>query len=388
MTLTTTLSPHPTSILAITLATTWARAACRLGLGLAAVAWAVGPAAATPTITSTGQGVVNLPAGDTGAAELSGITHAGGDIYYAVGDDGAKTLWRLDIAVDRGTGQISAAAVSGGVAAPGLGGDSEGIAVTPGGTSVWVADEVASTITEFSLATGAVVGGITVPPIFAPANVQANRGLESLSFGAGAVWTANEEALLPDGPLATTAAGSWVRLQRFAGDAFTAAGQWAYLTDPLSATSPFTTATRNGLVDLVALPDGGLLALERDFGGVLPTFRSRIYAVDLAGASDVSDLASLGGGGFTAVGKTLLWEASFASSNFEGLTLGPALDDGGRSLILVSDDGAGTGGQRQHVLALRLHVVPEPSAALLALVAAAVMGRARIGRRPAADASG
>jgi hypothetical protein len=342
------------------------------GLTLAAVMLAATPASATITIVETGQGVVSLSSNGTGAAELSGITFAGGDIYYAVGDDGAKTIWQLGIPVDHGTGWISSALVTGSVAAPGLGSDSEGIALTPGGMSVWVADEVASTITEFSLATGAIVGSIPLPPIYAPANVQQNRGLESLTFGAAAVWTANEEALVPDGPLASTTAGSWVRLQRFAGDDLGPAGQWAYLTDPLSATSQFTTATRNGLVDLVALSDGGLLALERNFGGAIPTFRSRIYAVDFTAASDVSDLASLAGGGFTAAGKTLLWEGSFASSNFEGLTLGPLLDDGGRSLILISDDGAGAGGQQQNLLGLVVYVVPEPSTIGLAVLGCTV----------------
>jgi hypothetical protein len=350
---------------------------------LAAVASAFLLATASPaaiTVASTGQGVVSLPAGGTGAAELSGITYAGGDTYYAVGDNGAAAIWRLGISVDPVTGWITSAVVTGSVPAPSLGSDSEGIALAPGGAAVWVADEVASTITALSLTTGSVVGGVSVPAIYRPTNVQDNRGLESLSFGGGSLWTANEEALVPDGPLATTSAGSWVRLQRFGGESLSPAGQWAYLTDPLSATSPFTTATRNGVVDLVALPDGGLLALERDFGGTIPTFRSRVYAVDFSAASDVSDLASLTGGGFAPVSKTLLWQGSFASSNFEGITLGPLLADGGQSLLLISDDGSGTGGQQQNLLGLVIYGVPEPSAMVLTAaggVLAWLIGRRR-----------
>lgn len=336
-------------------------------------------AAAGIVITPSGQGVVALSSGTTAAAELSGITFAGGTTFYAVGDNGATAIWQLGISIDQDSGRILSATVSGSVHVPSLGSDSEGIAIAPGGETVWVADEVASSVTAFSLASGEVVGSVDVPAIFAPGNVQANRGLEALSFGGGAIWTANEEALVPDGSLASPSSGSWVRLQRFAGSSLaaggqSAGGQWAYLTDPLSGTSQLTPATRNGLVDLVALPDGGLLTLERDFGGAIPRFRSRIYAVDFTAASDVTDVPTLAAGGFMPVGKTLLWEDSFLSSNFEGMALGPALGGGGRSLLLISDDGSGAGGQQQHLLGLVVVTVPEPSAFLFAAAGLALAG--------------
>jgi hypothetical protein len=49
-----------------------------------------------PTVIDPGQGSVVLSSGATAAAELSGITHAGGTIYQAVGDNGAATIWTLD----------------------------------------------------------------------------------------------------------------------------------------------------------------------------------------------------------------------------------------------------------------------------------------------------
>ena len=83
---------------------------------------------------------------------------------------------------------------------------------------MFVSDEVASSITQFGAASGATIGGVTVPAIYASANVQSNMGLESLAFGPGGLWTANEEALVPDGSLSTTLQGSWVRVQRFDAD--------------------------------------------------------------------------------------------------------------------------------------------------------------------------
>lgn len=320
------------------------RAAVRANPGLS-----IKPAALSPFTLSSGR---------TGAAELSGLAYAGGTTYYSVGDNGATSIWQLYGSLTAAAGTIRSGFVSSSISAPALGSDSEGIALTPAGTGVWVADEIASTITEFSLATGLALGSVSVPSIYRPANVQGNFGLESLSYGAGALWTANEEALRPDGPLSTTTAGSWVRLQKFTGPDFTATAQYGYRTDRITALSPFIDVERSGLVDLAALPDGQLLALEREVGGFLPMFRSRIYLVDLAAATDTTDVVSLEAGGFTPVTKTLLWQGFFPFANFEGMSLGPQLSNGSYSLMLVSDNAGGLLGQRQNLLSLTLRGLP------------------------------
>ena len=310
------------------------------------------------SVTGAGQSPVVLTSGTTGAGELSGIAFAGGGItdtgYDAVGDNGAAAIWQLYTSLNAATGRIRSSLVSGSISAPQLGRDSEGIALKPGRGTAWVSDEIASSISEFSLSTGQKVGAVTVPEIFRPANVQNNMGLESLTYGADRLWTANEEALRPDGPLSTTASGSWVRIQEFTGPDLTAGRQFGYLTDPISRLSPFVSVERSGLVDLVALPGGELLALERELGGCLPRFRSRIYLVGFAGATDVSATPSLATGTFTPVTKTLLWQGYFGFSNFEGMTLGPRIGDGTYNLLLISDDGAGELAQRQGVLSLIL----------------------------------
>lgn len=353
-----------------------------IAVAVAAVlpAWCRPAAAQLPTVRDPGQGVVALSSGSTAAGELSGITWTGGTDYLAVGDNGAQSLWRLSVALDSSTGRITSAAVTGGIAAA-LGSDSEGIAYRAATDSVFVADEVASSITQFAATSGTALGGVAVPAIYAAANVQSNMGLEALAYGPGGLWTANEEALGPDGSLATTSAGTWVRIQRFDA-ALAAAGQWAYRTDPISALSSFTTAERSGVVDVLPWTASTLLVLEREFGGsVIPDFRSRLYGVDVTNASDVSAVASLAGGGFTPLAKTLLWEGAFGTSNFEGMTFGPTLADGGASLLLVSDNGGGIG---QHLYALS--VVPEPGLAVVALpVTAALAAWAR--RRPRPDHS-
>lgn len=350
----------------------------RIAVSIAvAVSLSLAAARAQPTVTDPGQGSVTLSSGATAAAELSGITHVGGTTYQAVGDNGAQTIWTLSVSIDPVTGWISASGVTGGIAAAGLGTDSEGIAYRASSGTVFVADEVASTIREYSLATGSLVGSVGVPAIYAAANVQSNMGLESLAFGAGGLWTANEEALVPDGSLSTTTAGSWVRIQRF-DESLSAAGQWGYLTDPIVALNPFISAERSGVVDILPWTETELLVLERELGGaVVPQFRSRLYLVDTTTGSDVSALASIDAGGFTPLGKSLLWERSFGFTNFEGMTYGPALADGSRSLLLISDDG---GGLNQELYALS--VVPEPAmlGAGVAAAAAWLLARSRASR--------
>ncbi len=328
---------------------------------------------AAPVVTDPGQGVVSLSSGSTAAAELSGITYAGGSTYYAVGDDGATSIWEITATVDTATGRLTGSpTVSGSIAAAGMGTDSEGIAYRSTTGGVFITDEVASTIQEFSIATGSTLGSVSVPAIYQPANVQSNMGLESLAWGAGGLWTANEEALVPDGPLSTATTGSWVRIQQF-DSSLTAVGQWGYRTDPITAMNPAITAERSGVVDILPWSSTELLVLERELGGaIVPTFRSRLYYVDTTTATDVSAFATIDAGGFTPLSKTLLWEDTFGiSSNFEGMTYGPALDSGLQSLLLISDNG---GGLSQNMLALAVTApVPEPGTwSLLATGLAAV----------------
>lgn len=308
------------------------------------------------TITDPLQGPVALAAGTPGAGELSGIAYAGAALYYAVSDSGAE-LFSVEIDVDLSTGEIVSASVLASLSLA-AGSDLEGIVHHPLGGSVYISDETGPAIREYRLSDGVVLSTIAVPAAFN--NVRPNFSLESLSMRVApsasddALWTANEEALTTDGPVSTAATGTVVRLQRF-DDTLAADGQWAYMTDPFPG-APFFGQERSGVADLLALPNGELLALERSFSTSL--FRLRIYQIDFAGATDTSAIANLDTTPFTPVSKTLLWERIGGVENYEGLTLGPVLDAGDQSLLLVSDNG---GGAAQALHALRISYLPEPS---------------------------
>lgn len=273
----------------------------------------------------TGMSGVALRSGTAGAAE-----------FLAVMDNSNK-LVRLAVAFNT-DGSIASHSVTGGITLS-ASGDYEGVVCAPG--SVFVSNEMGPGISEFAIPSGALVRSLPVPAVFTtPGNLRANFGFESLTrrTTTGEMWTANEEALTVDGDLSTQANGTRVRLTRYSvGAEPTAQQQLVYVTDPIHG--GVISGSRSGVSDLVVLPDGRLLTLERSFSLGQGFFRAAIYLVSPSevGATDVRALPGLIGQSFTPVSKTLLWEAAFGQ-NLEGLALGPRLGPTTRALLGVVDD--------------------------------------------------
>jgi hypothetical protein len=301
---------------------------------------------------------------------LSGLARTPDGSYLAVVDNEAATPARVfRLAFDVGSegvvprpGRPGCGLAVAAIPLEGLDGksfDGEGIAYLPSASSLLVSSETEPSIREVSL-DGRPVASLPVPPAFLAAKgrgVRGNQGFESLALepGGGALWTANERALQQDAP-DDEARPSPVRLLRFErrGEGFAPTAQYVYEVDAIDRLPEKGFAVR-GLAELLALPEGGLLALEREFveGRGM---RIQLYRVELGGATDVSGLESLAGQAWTPVKKTLVYDfarASFMADNLEGMALGPSFPDGSRTLVVMSDNNFSPLEQTQ-LVALRL----------------------------------
>ncbi|MDP6409995.1 MAG: esterase-like activity of phytase family protein [Planctomycetota bacterium] len=268
---------------------------------------------------------------------LSGITHAGGATWLCVMDNSDKVVI-LDV-VQNDDGSIASAAIVGGLTLE-ESRDFEGIAHTGAASgSVLISDEGVPSVREFSLSDGRLLAVRPTPAVFD--HIRPNRGFESLArrCESGDSWTANEEALTVDGPPSTPTNPTVVRLLRHDASAPdpVAAEQYAYWVEPMHGAFLPGQTGQSGLCDLVALPGGLLLALERSIALASPLFLSRIFLVDFAAASDVSAFPALDGAVFTPATKTLLW--SGPATNLEGLALGPPLTPSVTGLLGIVDSG-------------------------------------------------
>jgi Esterase-like activity of phytase len=287
------------------------------------------------TIATLGDQAVDQGGAPFTVTGLSGLDVDAEGGAWAVLDHGGH-LVRLTFSLGA-EGDLNSAAVGAGLSLADQA-DFEGLALAPGG-SLWLSDEDGPGVRRYEPSSGARLETLPVPAVFSAR--RPNRGFESLALGCGmrSLWTANEEALTVDGPASSPNATTVVRLLRYdmTGAAPVAAEQYAYEVEPMHGPFFGDGSGQNGLVDLVALPGGRLLSLERSAALTSPIMLSRVFELDLSVATDVSGLPALDNATYTPVGKTLLWQGPAA--NLEGLCLGPQLTGGGRALLGVVDDG-------------------------------------------------
>ena len=173
-----------------------------------------------------------------------------------------------------------------------------------------------------------------------------NQAVEALTFGARGrvVTSAIEGPLLQDGPVPDLTHGALVRVtQQSRGGRVL--GQFAYPIEKIFAesdpNSPWGPDT--GVPSLLAFPDdpNRYLVLERTWVAG-SGYKIRLYDATTRGATDVRAMDSLAGQRVVPMRKKLV--ADFHTlglstvDNTEGMTWGPVLPSGERTLVLVSDD--------------------------------------------------
>jgi hypothetical protein len=281
---------------------------------------------------------------------LSSITYdARRGVFYAVSDDQANVRF-YTLGLDVGDGRLSDGDVTfravtnllapGDVPyAPGTV-DPEGLALTKDGELIFTSEGFAATFVDpfvrRNALDGSFLGELPVPGGFLPADgrgVRQNLGFESAGIAPNGrfLFTATENALVQDGPAATRATGSPARILRYQLKSGRLDRQWTYVTDPVAEPPvPSTAFSVNGLVELLPLNNRFLLAMERSFSVGAPDTGNtiRIYKVSLPGK----------GGTATKELVLDLDDLGIPLDNVEGMTFGPRLPGGRRSVVLVSDD--------------------------------------------------
>lgn len=316
-------------------------------------------------------GEARLPTGmsfeGTEVGGLSSLTYdAERGVYYALADDGSERsparFYTLLIEVEDGMLGGDDVRVEAVTTLRELGAksfakgtlDPEGLVLTPAGRLLLssegpVRDGVAPFVRELTLQ-GFAVRSFALPERFLPGEggrrgVRHNKAFEALTLtpDGTTVWTANESTLEQDGAEASLEAGGAVRLLSFELETTRPGREVVYRTEPLfTKPTPPTGHQVSGLVELLALSGEEFLALERAYvEGV--GFRLRLFRVSIRGADDVSGLPSLAGRWETLIpaAKELLLdfeELDRTLDNVEGMSWGPNLADGRRTLLFVSDN--------------------------------------------------
>jgi hypothetical protein len=259
--------------------------------------------------------------------------------------------------------------------------DPEGIRVAPNGNLYWSSEgnwnaNPASRYQPFvreMTTSGAYVREFATPAMFDYVDNTTTGGRNNKLFEAltvapnGTVWTANEDALIQDGPLTSISNGSVVRVTALDPVSGTAGAQYVYALPqiPVDAVPGAPFGPDNGLPELLAISDTQFIAVERAFAfGVGNTIRLTLAEIT-PDTTDVSSFASLTGATYTAMRRELLLEMpitydGITLDNIEAISWGHTLANGNRTLVLAADNNF-SGTQVTQFIALEVSAVPEPT---------------------------
>ncbi|MFI5808504.1 esterase-like activity of phytase family protein [Streptomyces sp. NPDC051561] len=238
--------------------------------------------------------------------------------------------------------------------------DPEELRVDPWGCRYWWAQEgdrpnssnaplIQPTI-QLATRTGRYRGQLPLPRAYESTReeqgLRRNKAVEAITFGDGGrtLTSVVEGPLFQDGPEPDLDHGALVRLTRQHRDGGVL-GQFAYPLEKIFAesdpTSPWGPDT--GVPAVLAFPGdpGRYLVLERTWVAG-SGFKIRIYDTTTRGATEVQNMDSLAGQKVVPMRKKLVVDFHDLDlstvDNTEGMTWGPTLPNGERTLLLVSDD--------------------------------------------------
>jgi hypothetical protein len=153
-----------------------------------------------------------------------------------------------------------------------------------------------------------------------------------------------EVPLLQDGAEAGTGDSSGIiRMIKFDVASRKPVAQYAYKIDPVAHPPlPFSGFRINGISDILSLGKDKLLVIERSFSNGRLSCAVKVYLASLDKATNVQSFDSLKAkNNFQIINKKLILNMDNLGiyiDNIEGVTFGPTLPDGKRSLIFIADN--------------------------------------------------
>ena len=281
------------------------------------------------------------------AGNYSGICHWRGNDYFVVSDKSETDgFFVFSIEIDSLSGEILSVENRGFRSAGRPNRDGEGIAWVLAWETVLMSGEADGRICEYGVDGQPTMREVSVPEVFGRSH--ANLGLEALTYSpvTRLLWTCNEATLPTDGEQATATNGirNRVRLQSF-GEDLLPCRQYAYEMDAPISSRPASVYAM-GVPGMVALDNGSLLVLEREFhvpSTKLGAFvNCKLYQVwpgdETANPNEALSEETV----FLPKHLVCEWKTSLTLfrrqlANYEGACLGPRLADGSQVLVLVAD---------------------------------------------------
>ena len=284
----------------------------------------------------------------------SGIVRLDGDTYAVVSDEGSRDgFFKFNIVLNSDSGYVEKVENLGYFGGSTANRDNECVAYNPTTEKLYIGGERNNTVLEYGLngrATGFRTGNL-IP------DSRTNYGLESLCYDhfRGGFWLMSESTLTGDNygnnTTSTNMVSNLLRLCRY-DNSFNKEREYAYKMDTPQSYKK-SRAYCNGVSDIAVLNDGRLLILEREAFVSKAKYGSwctcKIYVVDPSKGKSIDSTPLTSSSPF--MEKTLLWEChtemslkNFQWANYEGMCLGPKLNDGGQTLLLISDSEEHYGG--------------------------------------------
>lgn len=299
------------------------------------------------------------------AANYSGITSLGADSFAVVDDKSeADGFYVFHIGINKDTGQIEYVSrgqlkydrtdVTDRIRRRQA--DCEDVAYVSRWNTVFIASEAEQEVKEYTLE-GKLTGRcLAVPEQMGKDRITPNQGFEALSYNAKTqrFWLTTESDLPADGGDSSGV----VRMVSFT-ETLQPDLQWAYRMERPELKRGLYYA--HGVSAIVALDDGRLLVLERELtvpkGYIGARTVLKIYAVNPTKTPSIgweTNVAALAEDSVLKKKPVCRFTTSLnltrrSYANYEGMCLGPKLNDGRQTLLLINDSQAGAGNALYHL---------------------------------------